>query len=152
MKYVLIVVIGFLMGLLFALYINNNNNANNINTDVVSDIKLYPVYSDTIYISKPYPKIITYTKYDTLNTHDTIYVSTGNIVVKTDFNYEPKEFSLSLSCYGKSVTDSVVMSYKMKENYINTMINYNKPEPNWHKYVWFSAGALFTGGIFYLVK
>ncbi len=149
-----IFIVGLLMGAMLAYFFINPPPKEVIRTIWKERIVSLPSQVDTVqvvktrYIEVPksVEKTVFITKVDTVIIRDTVRV------VISAFDYSPPEFDLSLQCYAAAKVDSVAMRYKMKENYINRILNSRKPEKSWHKYAWFGAGAMFTGAVVFLVK
>ena len=123
-----------------------------VKTEWRKETVVLPAKIDTVYKFIERVKIekdtVTITQVDTVVITDTIQTVISTLI------YDPQEFTIKAKVFSLAPVDSAKFTYRMKEEYINSVIQkYSvKPEPEWYKYAYFGAGVLTTGIIVYLVK
>ena len=151
MKYYLTFFIGLAIGLSF-LFIRPPEIIEKVKTEWKKETVVLPSKIDTVYKFVERVKIekdtVTITQVDTVVIIDTIQTVISTLM------FDPEEFIIKAKVFSLSPVDSAKFTYRMKEEYINSVIQkYSvKPDPEWYKYAYFGAGAIFTGTIFYLTK
>ena len=151
MKYYLTFFIGLAIGLSF-LFIRPPEIVEKVKTEWKRETVVLPTKIDTVYKFIERVKVekdtVTITQVDTVVITDTIQTVISTLI------YDPQEFTIKAKVFSLAPVDSAKFTYRMKEEYINSVIQkYSvKPEPEWYKYAYFGAGVLTTGIIVYLVK